>query len=193
MTDAKGRLFILSGPSGVGKSTVLKEVFRHRPNIFFSVSVTTRGPRPGEENGVHYHFISDAEYDELLKQDMLLEHAGYSGNRYGTPAQPIYDSLNAGKDVFLDIESVGMRNVKAKMPEAISVFIAPPDWETLEKRLRGRGTESEEKVLLRLQAAKRELDASGTYDYIVVNNTVSDAAEDLMKIMDRSHGILKGE
>ncbi len=193
MTDAKGRLFILSGPSGVGKSTVLKEVFKHRPNIFFSVSVTTRGPRPGEENGVHYHFISDAEYDALLEEDMLLEHAGYSGNRYGTPAQPIYDSLNAGKDVFLDIESVGMRNVKAKMPEAISVFIAPPDWETLEKRLRGRGTESEEKVLLRLQAAKRELDASGAYDYIVVNNTVSDAAEDLMKIMDRSHGILKGE
>jgi len=193
MTDTKGRLFILSGPSGVGKSTVLKEVFKHRPNIFFSVSVTTRGPRPGEENGVHYHFISDAEYDALLEEDMLLEHAGYSGNRYGTPAQPIYDSLNAGKDVFLDIESVGMRNVKAKMPEAISVFIAPPDWETLEKRLRGRGTESEEKVLLRLQAAKRELDASGAYDYIVVNNTVSDAAEDLMKIMDRSHGILKGE
>ena len=193
MTDAKGRLFILSGPSGVGKSTVLKEVFKHRPNIFFSVSVTTRDPRPGEENGVHYHFISDAEYDELLRQDMLLEHAGYSGNRYGTPAQPIYDSLDAGKDVFLDIESVGMRNVKAKMPEAISVFIAPPDWETLEKRLRGRGTESEEKVLLRLQAAKRELDASGAYDYIVVNNTVSDAARDLMEIMDRSHGILKGE
>ena len=193
MTDTKGRLFILSGPSGVGKSTVLKDVFKHRPNIFFSVSVTTRGPRPGEENGVHYHFISDAEYDALLEEDMLLEHAGYSGNRYGTPAQPIYDSLNAGKDVFLDIESVGMRNVKAKMPEAISVFIAPPDWETLEKRLRGRGTESEEKVLLRLQAAKRELDASGAYDYIVVNNTVSDAAEDLMKIMDRSHGILKGE
>ena len=193
MTDTKGRLFILSGPSGVGKSTVLKEVFKHRPNIFFSVSVTTRGPRPGEENGVHYHFISDAEYDALLEEDMLLEHAGYSGNRYGTPAQPIYDSLNAGKDVFLDIESVGMRNVKAKMPEAISVFIAPPDWETLEKRLRGRGTESEEKVLLRLKAAKRELDASGAYDYIVVNNTVSDAAEDLMKIMDRSHGILKGE
>ncbi|MBQ4320851.1 MAG: guanylate kinase [Oscillospiraceae bacterium] len=193
MTDTKGRLFILSGPSGVGKSTVLKEVFKHRPNIFFSVSVTTRGPRPGEENGVHYHFISDEEYDALLEEDMLLEHAGYSGNRYGTPAQPIYDSLNAGKDVFLDIESVGMRNVKAKMPEAISVFIAPPDWETLEKRLRGRGTESEEKVLLRLQAAKRELDASGAYDYIVVNNTVSDAAEDLMKIMDRSHGILKGE
>lgn len=193
MTDGKGRLFILSGPSGVGKSTVLKEVFRHRPNIFFSVSVTTRGPRPGEENGVHYHFISDAEYDALLEQDMLLEHAGYSGNRYGTPAQPIYDCLNAGKDVFLDIESVGMRNVKAKMPEAVSVFIAPPDWDTLEKRLRGRGTESEEKVLLRLQAAKRELDASGAYDYIIVNNTVSDAAKDLMEIMDRSHGILKGE
>ena len=193
MTKEKGKLFILSGPSGVGKSTVLKEVFRHRENIFFSVSVTTRGPRPGEENGVHYHFISDAEYDALLEQDMLLEHAGYSGNRYGTPAQPIYDCLEAGKDVFLDIESVGMRNVKAKMPEAVSVFIAPPDWETLEKRLRGRGTESEEKVLLRLQAAKRELDASHTYDYIVVNNTVSDAARELMEIMDRSHGILKGE
>ena len=193
MTKEKGKLFILSGPSGVGKSTVLKEVFRHRENIFFSVSVTTRGPRPGEENGVHYHFISDAEYDALLEQDMLLEHAGYSGNRYGTPALPIYASLEAGKDVFLDIESVGMRNVKAKMPEAVSVFIAPPDWETLEKRLRGRGTESEEKVLLRLQAAKRELDASHTYDYIVVNNTVSDAARELMEIMDRSHGILKGE
>lgn len=189
MTEGKGRLFIISGPSGVGKSTVLKEVFRHRKNIFFSVSVTTRGPRPGEEDGVHYHFITDGEYDELLRTDMLLEHAGYSGNRYGTPAQPIYDCLNAGKDVFLDIESVGMRNVKAKMPEAVSVFIAPPDWETLEDRLRSRGTESEEKVQLRLETAKRELEASGSYDHIVVNNTVKEAAEDLMKIMDRSHGI----
>jgi len=189
MTERKGRLFIISGPSGVGKSTVLKEVFRQRKNIFFSVSVTTRGPRPGEMDGVHYHFISDEEYDELLEKDQLLEHAGYSGNRYGTPAQPIYDCLEAGKDVFLDIESVGMRNVKAKMPEAVSVFIAPPDWETLENRLRSRGTESEEKVLLRLEAAKRELDASHTYDHIVINNIVTEAAQDLMRIMDRSHGI----
>ncbi len=189
----EGKLFIISGPSGVGKGTVMKEVFCHRPDIFFSVSVTTRGPRPGEENGVHYHFITNEQYDKLLETDMLLEHAGYSGNRYGTPAQPIFEALAAGRDVFLDIESIGMRNVKAKMPESVSVFIAPPDWETLEARLRGRGTESEDKVLLRLEAAKREMEASGSYDHIIVNNTVSEAAGELMALMDRSHGNLKGE
>lgn len=188
-----GNLYIISGPSGVGKSTVLREVFSARSGLAFSVSVTTRKPRPGEQDGVDYHFISDEKYDELLFRGLLLEHAEYSGNRYGTPAQPIREWREAGRDVILDIESVGMRNVKAKIPDAVSVFIAPPDWETLELRLRNRATETEEKVQLRLKAARREMDASERYDYIIVNDEVARAAGELLAVMSGKRDEGKGE
>ena len=183
MSERRGNLFIVSGPSGVGKSTVLREVLHVRTDVHFSVSVTTRPPRPGEIDGVHYWFLTDAEYDEMLEKDLLLEHASYGGNRYGTPARPISEWLAAGRDAILDIESVGMRNVKAKMPEAVTVFIAPPDWETLETRLRSRATESEDKVLLRLETAKRELAAAGAYDHIIVNDDVARAAGEILAVM----------
>ena len=192
MTE-RGKLYIVSGPSGVGKSTVLREVFAARPDLAFSVSVTTRKPRPGEKDGTDYHFISDSEYDGLLSRGLLLEHAEYSGNRYGTPAQPIREWLGAGRDVILDIESVGMRNVKAKMPDAVSVFIAPPDWETLEQRLRSRATETEDKVQLRLKAARREMDASGRYDHIIVNDEVARAAGEILAVMGGERDEGKGE
>ncbi len=193
MSDRRGKLYIISGPSGVGKSTVLHEVFSAKPDLQFSVSVTTRKPRPGETDGVDYHFISDKRYDDLLAHGLLLEHASYSGNRYGTPAQPIWKWLESGKDVILDIESVGMRNVKAKMPDAVSVFIAPPDWETLEQRLRSRATETEEKVLMRLKAAHREMDASERYDYIIVNDEVARAAGEFLAVMSGERKDRKGE
>ncbi len=193
MSDRRGKLYIISGPSGVGKSTVLHEVFSAKPDLQFSVSVTTRKPRPGETDGVDYHFISDKRYDDLLAHGLLLEHASYSGNRYGTPAQPIWKWLESGKDVILDIESVGMRNVKAKMPDAVSVFIAPPDWETLEQRLRSRATETEEKVQMRLKAAHREMDASERYDYIIVNDEVARAAGEFLAVMSGERKDRKGE
>lgn len=183
----KGLLFVVSGPSGVGKSTILKEVFNRRENLVFSVSVTTRKPRPGETDGVHYHFISDEKYDALLREDLLLEHAEFGGNRYGTPSRPIFDWLSKGIDVILDIESVGMRNIKRRIPEAVTIFIAPPDWDTLESRLRGRGTETEEQIRKRLEGAKRELAAAPEYMYKIVNNDAEKAVCELMELMDRLH------
>lgn len=179
----KGKLYIISGPSGSGKSTVLREVFRHRRNVFFSVSATTRGPREGEVDGKDYFFISKDEFERMIAADELLEHAQYVSNYYGTPRKAVEAMLCEGKDVVLDIEVQGAGQVKAKMPEAVSFFIMPPSLEELEKRLRGRGTESEEKIRSRLSQAEREIAQSGKYDYIVVNDEVSRAAEEILKTM----------
>ncbi len=179
----KGRVFIVSGPSGCGKSTVLKEVFKNYKNYHFSVSATTRAPRPGERDGVEYFFISEAKFDEMVEKGEFLEHARYAHCSYGTPRGPVEAKLLEGVDVFMDIEIQGARAVKAAMPEAVSIFIAPPSLQELEKRLRGRATDSEEMIRLRLETARVELDEATHYDYLVINDNYLRAAGEILEII----------
>ena len=180
----KGVVFIISGPSGCGKSTLLHQVFVRRDKCYFSISATTRAPRPGETDGVDYKFLARERFSELIAQGELLEYAEYVGNYYGTPAGPVREHVEAGDDVFLDIEVQGARQVKEKLPDAVMIFIAPPSIETLEDRLRGRLTESEEKVLRRLDTAKREIALSEMYDYVVINDEVDRAVDELLMIIE---------
>lgn len=180
MTD--GILFVLTGPSGVGKGTVLTEVRKRKP-LFYSISATTRAPRPGETNGVEYHFMTREAFDRLAADGGFLEHAEYSGNCYGTPAAPVDAELQAGRDVLLEIEVQGAMQVKECRPDAIRIFLAPPSYAELERRLTGRGTEDAEAVHRRLETAKRELTLAPQFDYIVVNDTVEQAVSDVLAIM----------
>lgn len=173
--NKQGMLIILSGPSGCGKGTVLKALLEKREDTVVSVSVTTRAPRPGEEDGVHYHFRSRADFEQMIAKNELLEYAEYNGNYYGTPLPPMQAWLDEGKNVVLEIEVQGAEKVMNRLPEAISMFIIPPSMENLEKRLRGRGTETEEVILGRLAAAKREFAAARLYQYIVCNDEVENA------------------
>ena len=158
----KGKTFIISGPSGVGKSTVLKELFKDRDDLYFSVSATTRAPRPGEVDGVHYHFTDVDHFQRLISEDAFLEYAEYVGNFYGTPKKFVDEAMEQGKDVILDIEVQGALQVTSKRPEVVRIFIAPPSWKALEERLTGRGTDSAEKVQKRLVRAKVELQTANT-------------------------------
>jgi len=183
-----GKLFIISGPSGSGKSTILNQVLTNMPEVYFSVSATTRQPRPGEVHGEHYHFLGQAEFDRLAEEGGLLEYARYVGNSYGTPAQPIREKLEAGIDVLLDIEVQGAGQIKEKMPEAIAIFLSPPSLEILEERLRKRGTDSEEKIKNRLETARKELEQVERYDYLVVNDTIEQAVEEVKTIVKSKGG-----
>ena len=149
----KGRTFVVSGPSGVGKSTVLKALLESRKNLYFSVSATTRDPRPGELDGIHYHFMDVDSFRKWIAMDQFLEYAEYVGNFYGTPKKFVDDAMEAGKDVILDIEIQGAIQVCSKRPDTVRIFIAPPSWEELERRLRDRGTDSPEKIQKRLLRA----------------------------------------
>ena len=178
------RLLVLSGPSGVGKSTVVRELRAHHPEIWLSVSVTTRFPRPGEVDGVHYHFVSDAEFDRLVAEDELLEWAVvHQGGRYGTPRRAVEDALAAGRPALLEIDLQGARQVRERMPDALFVFLAPPSWEELVRRLVGRGTEDAAERELRLQTAREELAAEPEFDVTVVNRQIHDAGEELVELM----------
>ncbi|MCR5826519.1 MAG: guanylate kinase [Oscillospiraceae bacterium] len=183
----KGKMFIISGPSGVGKSTVLHELFKNREDLYFSISATTREPREGEEDGVHYHFISVQRFQELIDAEALLEYAEYVGNFYGTPKKYVDRAMNDGKDVILDIEVQGALQVKTKRPDTVRIFIAPPSWEELERRLTSRGTDSPEKVQKRLLRAKSELQTADVYDYFVINDSVENAVRELSAIMLAEH------
>ena len=183
----KGKTFIISGPSGVGKSTVLKELFQDRDDLYFSVSATTRPPRPGEINGVHYHFTDVDEFRKMISEDAFLEYAEYVGNFYGTPKKFVDEAMEQGKDVLLDIEIQGAMQVCAKRPETVRIFIAPPSWKELERRLTARGTDSPEKVQKRLLRAQVELEMARDYDYFVVNDTVENAVNELRAIMCAEH------
>ncbi|MFD0384598.1 guanylate kinase [Streptomyces stramineus] len=174
---------MLSGPSGVGKSTVVAHMRKAHPEVWLSVSATTRKPRPGERDGVHYFFVDDEEFDKLVANGELLEWAEFAGNRYGTPRQAVLDRLAAGEPVLLEIDLQGARQVRTSMPEALLVFLAPPSWEELVRRLTGRGTESPEVIERRLAAAKVELAAESEFDVTLVNTSVEDVARELLALL----------
>jgi len=173
---------VLAGPSGVGKSSVVDALRGRLPELFFSVSATTRDPRPGEVDGVHYRFVSREQFQELVDGGGLLEHADFAGHRYGTPRQPVLDHLAAGHPVILEIEIQGARQVRAQLPEALLVFLAPPTWDELVRRLTGRGTEPPEVVEKRLALAREELAAEGEFDLTLVNTDVEEIATRLVAL-----------
>ena len=182
-----GKTFIVSGPSGVGKSTVLHALFEGRDDLYFSVSATTRAPREGERDGVDYHFIHADRFRNMIAEDAFLEYAEYVGNFYGTPMRLVDEAMEQGKDVLLDIEIQGAMQVCAKRPETVRIFIAPPSWAELERRLTARGTDDEDKVQKRLLRAKVELKMADRYDYFVVNDTVDNAVFQLKSILCAEH------
>lgn len=180
----KGRLFIISGPSGSGKDTVLGGVFKQRPDIRFSISAITRPMRAGEREGEKYHFISREEFERMIAEDGLLEHNVFVGNYYGTPKAPVDRCIAAGEDMVVEIDVNGAAQIRKKMPEAVSVFILPPSMAVLRQRLNNRGTESPELVEKRLICAEEEIRRATEYDYIIVNNELERAVEDLLLIMN---------
>ncbi|GAA4848413.1 guanylate kinase [Saccharopolyspora rosea] len=177
------RLTVVSGPSGVGKSSVLGEVRRQAPEVYFSVSATTRPPRPGEVDGVHYRFVTTAEFERMIAAGEMLEHARYAGNYYGTPRRPVEEALAAGRPALLEIELQGARQVRRAMPEAQLVILLPPSWEVLVERLTGRGTEDPEVVRRRLETAREELAAREEFDAAVVNDDVQVATRELLGLI----------
>ena len=184
MTSGRTRLTVLAGPTAVGKGTVAADIRAHHPEVWISVSATTRAPRPGEEHGVHYWFVSDDEFDRMVADDELLEWAVvHNQNRYGTPRGPVDDAVAAGKAALLEIDLQGARQVRASMPEAFFVFLAPPSWEELVRRLVGRGTEDEAERERRLATAVQELAAEEEFDVTIVNHEVHAAAEELVALM----------
>lgn len=183
----RGKLIVVSGPSGAGKSTVVFKVMEQRGDVCFSVSVTTRSPRPGELDGREYFFIDHERFQEMVDRNELLEHATYVSNSYGTPRRYVEEKLNAGFNVVLDIEVQGARQVSEKMPDAVKIFIAPPSLEELERRLTGRGTESPEVVRGRLERARQEYLEADFYDYLIINDDAGRAASELNAIITAEH------
>ena len=179
----KGRMFVISGPSGAGKSTVVFKAIEGRDDVCFSTSVTTRKPRPNEVDGREYFFVDLDQFKEMVENDELLEHATYVANSYGTPRKFVEDKLNSGLDVLLDIEVQGARQINEKKPDAVKIFIIPPSFEELKKRLIGRGTETAEEITARLEKGRAEIEMALDYDYIVVNDEVETAARRLAEII----------
>ena len=179
----KGTLFVITGPSGAGKGTVLKKVFNDTEGLAYSVSATTRSPREGETDGVNYYFVSKTDFKKMIAENKLLEYTQYAGNYYGTPKEAVLKSIESGKDILLEIELEGARNVKKSCPECVLIFLSPPSLTELESRLRSRGTETESQIQMRLKKAKEECSASSDFDYIVINDFVDKAAIKIEKII----------
>ena len=180
----KGLLIVISGPSGVGKGTVLKSVFEKDNNLVYSISCTTRNPRPGETNGVEYHFITKQKFEENIAGGKMLEYATYCDNYYGTGAEYVEMQRQKGFDVILEIETQGALQVLKKAPDAVSIFIAPPSFEILEQRLSGRGTESADVVKSRIARAYDEISHMDEYTYVIVNDTVEKACDDVLTVIN---------
>jgi guanylate kinase len=184
----KGLLIVLSGPSGVGKGTVRKEIFSHIDTSFeYSISMTTRKPREGEIDGVDYFFKSRGEFEQLIAEEKLLEYAEFVGNYYGTPVDYVRETLDKGKDVFLEIEVQGARQVRKKFPEGLFIFLMPPSLSELKNRIETRGTESEEVINNRLNVAKEEIEMMNLYDYVVENDQIDHACERIKAIVVAEH------
>ncbi|WP_042471786.1 guanylate kinase [Bacillus ndiopicus] len=188
MRKQRGLLIVLSGPSGVGKGTVRKELFSQaNTNYEYSISMTTRQPREGEVDGVDYFFKTREEFEGLIEQGGLLEHAEFVGNYYGTPLAYVNDTLDAGRDVFLEIEVQGAAQIRAKAPDALFIFLAPPSLSELKDRLVGRGTETEDIIAKRIATAREELEMMSLYDYVVENDEVQNACEKINAIIKAEH------
>ncbi len=183
----KGKLLVVSGPSGSGKGTVLGEVLKRRDDVCMSVSATSRSPRPNEKDGVNYFFVSRERFKEMIEKEELLEYAEFCENYYGTPAEAVNKNLEAGKSVILEIEVQGAMQIKKKCPEAVLIFIKPPSIEILRERLTGRGTEEQDVIEKRLSAALWELGFENEYDFSVVNDEVSRAAEEIENIIEKEN------
>jgi guanylate kinase len=178
-----GKLIVLTGPSGVGKGTLVKELLSRYPDIYLSVSATTRSPRPGEINGQHYYFVSRAEFEEMITAGEFLEWAEFAGNCYGTPKQQVQNRINEGKLVLLEIEVEGARQIRDSFPDALRIFILPPSSAELENRLRGRGQDSEDAIARRLKRAQEEIEAAPEFDFQVINDDLEEALKKLEKLL----------
>ena len=186
--DERGLLIVISGPSGVGKGTVRKALFEMKNhNLTYSVSMTTRAKRPGEVDGVDYYFTTKEEFENRIKNNKFLEYAEFVGNYYGTPLDKVNEKLDSGHEVVLEIEVEGALQVKKKIPDCVMIFIVPPSKEDLYKRLKSRGTESEEIINERIEKANREFKKAKFYDYIVVNDEVNNAADRILAIIRAEH------
>ena len=183
----KGKLIVISGPSGAGKSTVVFKAIEGRDDVCFSTSVTTRKPRPNETDGKEYFFVDLDRFREMVENNELLEHAEYAANSYGTPRAYVEEQLASGMNVLLDIEVQGARQVHESMPEAVMIFVVPPSFEELERRLRGRGTDTERAIEARLIRARQEFEEADFYEYLIINDDADKAARELNAIIDASH------
>ena len=179
----KGGVFIISGPSGSGKDTVLAELFKNRPDVIFSISSVTRPMRQGEKEGEKYNFISKEKFLYMIENDMLLEHNVFVDNYYGTPREPVERAVAEGKDIIIEVDVNGAAQIREKLPEAVSIFIMPPSFQELNRRLRGRGTESEELIEKRLNSALGEIKRASEYDYIIVNDNITAAADNILSVI----------
>jgi guanylate kinase len=178
------KLTVIAGPTAVGKGTVVRYILEHNPEVKLSVSATTREPRPGEVDGVHYFFVSEARFDEMISNHDLLEYAVvHKTHRYGTPRKPVEEAIANNQQIILEIDLQGARLVKEAMPEANLIFIAPPSWEELGRRLAERGTETQEQIAVRLETAKAEMAAQGEFDHVVINQEVAKCAQEVLELM----------
>ena len=185
--NRKGIIIVVSGFSGAGKGTIMKELIKRYDSYALSISATTRDPRPGEENGREYFFITNEEFEKLIEEDGLIEHAGYVGHYYGTPRKFVEDKLAAGIDVILEIEIQGALQIREQYPDAVLLFVMPPSAETLKNRLIGRGTETEDVIDQRLKRAKEESVGIEKYDYLVVNDDLDECVESVHDIITAAH------
>lgn len=181
--NGKGLLFVVSAPAGCGKDTILEQLFARTDTAGYSVSATTRAPREGEVDGVHYHFKTRGQFEQMIRDGEVLEYTEYCGNYYGTPRKGVEELTAQGRDVILKIEVEGAMNIKRLFPECCLVFILPPSLAELERRLRKRGTETEEKIIARTEQARREIELAENYDYLIVNGELSEAVDDLLAVL----------